>query len=302
MSILVVGSVAYDTVETRSERRERQLGGSASYFSLAASRFAPVRVVGVVGEDFRQADLDLLASRGVDIDGVVRAPGKTFHWSGRYHDDMIERDTLATELGVFEDFSPVLPERWETTPYLFLANIHPALQGSVCDRLADPRLVILDTMNLWIETTREDLAAVLRLVDVLLLNDGEARLLSGCAGLAEAAAAIQAMGPGRVVIKKGEHGALYFGSGPVLAVPALLLPEVVDPTGAGDTFAGGFVGHLAAAGADRDSGEELFRQAMLSGTAMASFCPEAFSVDCLCGLSDADIEARIAHLRAMMTP
>ncbi|MBC8426557.1 sugar kinase [bacterium] len=302
MSILVVGSVAYDTVETRSERRERQLGGSASYFSLAASRFAQVRVVGVVGEDFRQEDLDLLASRGVDIAGVVRAPGKTFHWSGRYHADMIERDTLATELGVFKDFRPVLPAGWETTPYLFLANIHPAVQVSVCDRLSDPRLVILDTMNLWIETTRADLMEVLRRVDVLLLNDGEARLLSGETGLAEAAAAIRGMGPERVVIKKGEHGALYFGPDSVLAVPALLLPEVVDPTGAGDTFAGGFVGHLAAAGADRRSGEDVFRQAMLSGTALASFCPEAFSVECLCGLTAEDIEGRVARLRAMMTP
>jgi sugar/nucleoside kinase (ribokinase family) len=303
MSILVVGSVAYDTVETRRERRDRQLGGSASYFSLAASHFAPVRVVGVVGDDFRQQDLDLLASRGVDIAGVAHAPGPTFHWSGRYRDDMIERDTLATELGVFEDFRPELPAGWETSPYLFLANIHPALQASVCDRLDDPRLVIMDTMNLWIETTRGDLAAVLRRVDVLLLNDGEARQLSGRAGLGEAAAAIRAMGPGRVVIKKGEHGALYFGPGDsVLAVPALLLPEVVDPTGAGDTFAGGFVGHLAAAGAGRDSDERVFRRAMLSGTAMASFCPQDFSVDGLCRLSDADFKARVASLQAMMTP
>jgi len=255
-----------------------------------------------VGEDFRQEDLDLLASRGVDITGVTRVPGNTFHWSGRYHDDMIERDTLATELGVFQDFEPVLPPGWEQTPYLFLANIHPALQSLVRDSLADPRLVVLDTMNLWIDTTPDDLAKVLAEVDVLLLNDGEARMLSGRTGLAEAAAAIQEMGPGRVVIKKGEHGALYFGPDSVLAVPAVLLPDVVDPTGAGDTFAGGFVGHLAAAGADRDSGESVFRQAMLSGTAMASFCPEAFSVERLCRLTDAEFEARVAGLRAMMTP
>lgn len=302
MSILVVGSVAYDTVATPRETRERQLGGSASYFSLAASRFASVRAVGVVGDDFRQADLDLLASRGVDIGGVARVPGDTFHWAGRYHDDMIERDTLATELGVFQDFEPVLPTGWERTPYLFLANIHPALQLLVRDSLVDPRLVVLDTMNLWIETTRDDLTAVLGKVDVLLLNDGEARMLSGRTGLAEAAAAIRDMGPGRVVIKKGEHGALYFGPDSVLAVPAVLLPDVVDPTGAGDTFAGGFVGHLAAASADRDSGESVFRQAMLSGTAMASFCPEAFSVDSLCRLTDAEFEARVARLRVMMTP
>ncbi len=302
MSILVVGSVAYDTVETTRERRERQLGGSASYFSLAASRFASVRAVGVVGDDFRQEDLDLLASRGVDIAGVARAPGDTFHWSGRYHEDMIERDTLATELGVFQDFQPVLPPGWETTPYLFLANIHPALQGAVCDSLSDPRLVVLDTMNLWIDTTRDALSAVLRKVDVLLLNDSEARLLSGRSGLAEAAAAIREMGPGRVVIKKGEHGAFYFGRDSLLAVPAVLLPEVVDPTGAGDTFAGGFVGHLAAAGADRESDEDVFRQAMLSGTAMASFCPQSFSVERLYSLTDAEFEARVVSLREMMTP
>ncbi|MBC8425953.1 sugar kinase, partial [bacterium] len=162
MSILVVGSVAYDTVETPREKRERQLGGSASFFSLAAIRFAPVRAVGVVGDDFRQEDLDLLASRGVDIAGIVRASGETFHWSGRYHDDMIERDTLATELGVFQDFQPVLPDDWAATPYLFLANIHPALQEQVLDSVTAPKLVVLDTMNLWIDTTRDALASVLR--------------------------------------------------------------------------------------------------------------------------------------------
>ncbi len=302
MSILVVGSVAYDTVETPRERRERQLGGSASFFSLAAIRFAPVRAVGVVGEDFRQEDLDLLSSRGVDIAGIVRAPGDTFHWSGRYHADMIERDTLATELGVFKDFHPILPKGWEASPYLFLANIHPALQEQVLDSVETPRLVILDTMNLWIDTTRDALASVLRKVDVLLLNDGEARMLSGKSGLAEAAASIRDMGPDRVVIKKGEHGALYFGRGSVMAVPAILLPEVIDPTGAGDTFAGGFVGHLAKAGADRDSDDAIFRRAMLSGTAMASFCPQTFSVESLTHLSDKALAERVACLEAMMTP
>jgi len=302
MSILVVGSVAYDTVETPREKRERQLGGSASYFSLAAIRFAPVRAVGVVGDDFRQEDLDLLASRGVDIAGIVRASGDTFHWSGRYHDDMIERDTLATELGVFQDFQPVLPDDWAATPYLFLANIHPALQEQVLDSVTAPKLVVLDTMNLWIDTTRDALASVLRKVDVLLLNDGEARMLSEKSGLAEAAATIREMGPEHVVIKKGEHGALYFGLGSVLAVPAILLPDVVDPTGAGDTFAGGFVGHLARSGADRDGDDAVFRRAMISGTAMASFCPESFSVESLTRLSDSELNERIQRLEAMMAP
>lgn len=302
MSILVVGSVAYDTVETPWERRERQLGGSASFFSLAAVRFAPVRAVGVVGDDFRQEDLDLLADAGVDTAGIVRAPGATFHWSGRYHADMIERDTLATELGVFEDFRPVLPAGWERTPYLFLANIHPTLQAQVLASVLAPRLVVLDTMNLWINITRDELVSVLAGVDVLLLNDGEARLLTGRSGLAEAAAEIRAMGPARVVIKKGEHGALFFGRDSVLAVPAVLLPEVIDPTGAGDSFAGGFVGYLASVDADRDSDDALFRRAMLRGTALASGCPESFSVGGICSLSDDELEARVNRLRAMMTP
>lgn len=300
--ILVVGSVAYDTVATVHETRERQLGGSASFFALAAGRFAPVRAVGVVGDDFRQTDLDLLASRGVDIAGIVRRPGATFHWSGRYHEDMIERDTLATELGVFADFQPDLPDGWADTPYVLLANIHPALQLDVLNAVRDPRLVVLDTMNLWIQTTRDDLLAVLAKVDVLLVNDSEARMLTGETGLREAAAAVVAMGPRRVVIKKGEHGALFFGPEGVLAVPAILLPEVLDPTGAGDTFAGGFLGWLADHGVDRDDGDAEFRRAMLAGTAVASFCPQAFSVEALTDLERPAVEERMAELTAMMTP
>ncbi len=302
MAILAVGSVAYDTVETPGERRERQLGGSASYFALAAAPLAPVRVVGAVGDDFRQADLELLAERGADLEGVVRLPGPTFHWSGRYHADLIERDTLATELGVFADFAPEIPPAWRDTPYLFLGNIHPALQAGVLAQLRRPRLVVTDTMNFWIQGARQDLEQVLAGTDVLLVNDGEARLLSGRRGLADAAAVIHALGPARVVVKKGEHGALYFGPEGVLAVPALLLPQVVDPTGAGDAFAGGFLGSLAAAGADAGSGDAPFRRAMLDGTVTASFCPEGFSVE---GLLRADAPARsrrLASLLAMMQP
>jgi len=302
MSILVVGSVAYDTVATVRETRDRQLGGSASFFALAASRFAPVRVVGVVGDDFRQEDLDLLARHGIDTSGIERCAGATFHWSGRYHHDMIERDTLATDLGVFADFSPQLPAGWEHTPYLLLANIHPSLQLQVLDSMHDPKLVVLDTMNLWIETSRAELLAVLAKVDVLLVNDSEARLLTGCTGLNEAALAIQALGPPRVVIKKGEHGALYFGSSGTLAVPAILLPDVVDPTGAGDTFAGGFMGWLADRGVDRHSDDVEFRRAMIAGSAVASFCPQAFSVEALIDLDRAALDARMATLTAMMTP
>ena len=302
MAILAVGSVAYDTVETPAERRERQLGGSASYFALAAAPLAPVRVVGAVGDDFRPADLELMAARGADLGGIVRLPGPTFHWSGRYHADLIERDTLATELGVFADFAPEIPPAWRDTPYLFLGNIHPALQAGVLAQLRRPRLVVTDPMNFWIQGARQDLVVVLAGTDVLLVNDSEARLLSGRWGLAEAAAVIRALGPARVVVKKGEHGALYFGPEGVLAVPALLLPRVVDPTGAGDAFAGGFLGSLAAAGADAGADDALFRRAMLDGTVIASFCPEGFSVE---GLLRADASARsqrLESLLAMMRP
>ena len=302
MSILVVGSVAYDTVETPDARRERQLGGSACFFALAAGPFAPVRAVGVNGDDFRPEDLELLAANGADVAGIQRAPGKTFHWSGRYHADLIERDTLATELGVFADFAPEIDEQWRSTPYLFLANIHPALQLHVLEAMSGPRLTVLDTMNLWIKTTRQELLAVLRRVDVLLVNDSEAALLTGERNLLRAAAAIQDIGPTRVVVKKGEHGAIFFGRDSVLAVPAVLLPEVVDPTGAGDSFAGGFVGSLAAAAADGGAPDRPFRQAMLDGTATASFCPEAFSVEGLLARTPEAYQKRLAQLEAMMLP
>ena len=302
MSIVVVGSVAYDTVETPREKRERQLGGSASFFSIATLGRGAVRCVGVVGDDFLQEDLDLLEKRGADVSGIKRVPGKSFHWSGRYHDDMIERDTLATELGVFADFQPEIPTEWKNSEYLFLANIHPALQAHVLDEMNEPRLVALDTMNLWIETTPDELRSILARVDVLLVNDSEARLLTGCSSLAEAAGAIQRLGPQRVVIKKGEHGALLFGRDSMLAVPAVILPEVIDPTGAGDSFAGGFVGYLAENGAGRETDDAPFRQAMLAGTATASFCPERFSVEGLLAMTEADYRARLAGLRAMMSP
>jgi len=302
MSIVVVGSVAYDTVETPREKRERQLGGSASFFSIAALGRGTVRCVGVVGDDFLQEDLDLLARRGADVSGIKRVAGKSFHWSGRYHDDMIERDTLATELGVFADFQPEIPPEWKASEYLFLANIHPALQSHVLDEMNEPRLVALDTMNLWIETTPDDLRAILARVDVLLVNDSEARQLTGKRSLAHAAAAIRDLGPTRVIVKKGEHGALFFGTDSVLAVPAIILDDVVDPTGAGDCFAGGFMGSLAEAGADRTSGDTVFRQAMLDGTVTASFCPEGFNVEGLLKIDDATYAGRMATLKGMMVP
>jgi len=261
-----------------------------------------VRCVGVVGDDFRQEDLDLLAERGADISGIVRQPGKSFHWSGRYHEDMIERDTLATELGVFAEFEPEIPAAWRDSEYLFLANIHPSLQAHVLDAMGNPRLVALDTMNMWIEQTPSELAAILGRVDILLVNDGEARQLTGKRSLAQAAAAIQEMGPSRVIVKKGEHGALYFGRHGVLAVPAIILDDVIDPTGAGDCFAGGFMGSLCESGADRESDDGAFRQAMLDGTVTASFCPEGFSVEGLLRTDDEAYAARMTVLREMMVP
>jgi len=302
MPIVVVGSVAYDTVETPREKRERQLGGSASFFSIAALGRGAVRCVGVVGEDFLQEDLDLLARCGADVSGIKRVAGKSFHWSGRYHDDMIERDTLATELGVFADFQPEIPPEWKASEYLFLANIHPVLQAHVLDEMNEPRLVALDTMNLWIETTPDELRAILARVDVLLVNDSEARQLTGKRSLAHAAAAIRDMGPTRVIVKKGEHGALFFGTDSVLAVPAIILDDVVDPTGAGDCFAGGFMGSLAEAGADRTSADAVFRQAMLDGTVTASFCPEGFNVEGLLKIDDVAYAGRMATLKGMMVP
>lgn len=302
MSILVVGSVAYDTVATPVETRERQLGGSASFFSIAALGKVPVRCVGVVGDDFRQEDLDLLADRGADIEGIKRMPGKSFHWSGRYHEDLIERDTLATELGVFADFQPEIPADWLASEYLFLANIHPVLQGQVLDAVKGPRLIALDTMNLWIETTPDALNAILGRVDILLVNDSEARMLTGKRSLAHAAAAIAEMGPQIVVVKKGEHGALLFGRDSVLAVPALILDNVVDPTGAGDSFAGGFLRSLHEAGADRSAPDSVFRKAMLDGTVTASFCPEGFSVEGLLQIDPAAYERRLTTLKSMMIP
>ena len=302
MNILVVGSVAYDTVETPRERRERQLGGSASFFAIAAMGRVPVRCVGVVGDDFRQEDLDLLEKQGADVGGIVREPGASFHWSGRYHDDMIERDTLATELGVFEHFRPEIPAGWADSEYLFLANIHPSLQLQVLESMGEPKLTALDTMNLWIDIALEDLKAVLARVDVLLVNDGEARQLTGCRSLAHAAEAIRGMGPGRVIIKKGEHGALFFGPEGVLAVPALILDDVIDPTGAGDCFAGGFMASLAMTAADRGDGDAAFREAMIEGTVTASFCPEGFSAEGLLKADKARYDARRSDLVAMMTP
>jgi sugar/nucleoside kinase (ribokinase family) len=290
-AVVVVGSVAIDHVITPTAERERSVGGSATFFAMAASYFGPVRLVGVVGHDFPQAALSDLQAAHVDTEGLEVVPdGLTFFWKGRYHDGMNHRDTLDTQLNVFERFDPKLPAAYRTSEYLFLANIVPALQLQVLDQMATrPRLVGLDTMNLWIEHAKHDLVTVLGRVDVLLINEEEARQLTGEPNLVRAARAIHAMGPKSLVIKRGEHGALLFHDGEIFAAPALPLEEVVDPTGAGDCFAGGFMGYLARVG--ETTGETL-RSAMIYGSVMASYCVEGFSYDRLRGMGHVQIDAR----------
>ncbi len=296
MDLLVVGSVALDTVQTDAAHHEDILGGSASFTSVAASRFASTGIVAVVGDDFPTPHVDLLQRQGVDTGGLEVTPGRTFRWAGRYHTDMNQRDTLSTELGVFEAFEPKLPADTRSAPVLFLGNIHPALQGQVLDQMTGQPFVGLDTMNFWIEGTPDALKAVLPRVDVLLINDEEARLLSGCSGLREAAAAVRALGPRYLVIKRGEYGALLFGDDELFWVPALLLDEVVDPTGAGDSFAGGFMGYLASQ-PKRD--KRTLREAMVHGTVVASFTVQGFSLEGLLAARPELYERRRQELLAM---
>lgn len=292
--LVVVGSVALDSVEANGTVQDDVLGGSASFFSTAASYFAPVKLVAVVGEDMPEQHLKFLASRGVDLTGLERAHGKTFRWKGRYSDDLASRTTLDTQLNVFADFKPRLPEAWRDGEFLFLGNIHPTLQLDVLSQVKKPRLVAMDTMNFWIEGEPAALAKVLERVDLLVINDEEARLLSKEHNLPRAARAIRAMGPKTVIVKRGESGALLFHEHGVFAAPAYPLERVVDPTGAGDTFAGGFMGYLARV---RDIGPQAVRRAMFYGSVMASFCVEDYSLDRLRGLSDGEIEGRYRAFR-----
>jgi sugar/nucleoside kinase (ribokinase family) len=289
--LLVVGSVALDTVETSTDRREEILGGAACFSCCAASFFTPSRLVGVVGTDFPAAHEEFLRGRGIDLSGLERAPGRTFRWAGRYAADFNTRTTLDTQLNVFETFKPKLPAAWTETPFVFLANIDPVLQLGVLEQVRKPRFSACDTMNFWIGGKRSDLLRVLERVDMLLLNDEEARQLSGCSSLPAAAKAISAMGPKAVVVKRGDAGALLFQGGDVFAAPAFPLDNVVDPTGAGDSFAGGFMGHLAATG---DTRPGSVRSALVAGTVLASFCVEDFSLDRFRALDVAQIRGRIA--------
>lgn len=298
MSILVVGSVALDSLETPFGTREDVAGGSATFFSTAASFFGPVQLVGVVGEDFPSEHLDFLGARGVDLEGLVQAPGRTFRWKGRYGYDLNEAQTLDTQLNVFGDFHPELPERFRRPEFLFLGNIHPQLQAQVLDQVeARPKIVAMDTMNFWIEGEREKLLEVVRRVDLVFINDAEVRQLAEEHNVVKAARSILAQGPKQIVVKRGEYGALLFDGDQIFSTPAYPLEEVFDPTGAGDTFAGGFLGFLAHQAQAVDAG--TLRQACVAGSTMASFCVERFSLDRFRDLSQAQIQERFDSFRAL---
>jgi sugar/nucleoside kinase (ribokinase family) len=294
MSILVVGSVAYDTVETPFGRAERVLGGSASFFSVAASFFTPVNLVGVVGDDFGEEQLAAFRGRAIDVEGLERMAGKTFHWQGKYSYDLNSRDTICTDLNVFEFFKPKIPARYRGSEVVFLGNIDPVLQRGVLEQVDRPRIVACDTMNFWISGKLPELRETLARVQVLLVNDAEARELSGEWNLVKAARAIRAMGPRTIVVKKGEHGVLMFDGEDAFAAPAFPLETVFDPTGAGDTFAGGFLGYLA--GCANADGPAL-RRAIVMGSTLASFCVEAFSLDRLLKLTRPEIDERYRRFR-----
>jgi sugar/nucleoside kinase (ribokinase family) len=296
MALLVVGSVALDSLETPFGRREEILGGSASYFSTCASFFGPTRVVAVVGEDFPQEHLDFLASRGADLAGLVRKPGRTFRWKGRYEFDLNTAHTLDTQLNVFADFQPDLPAAYRDSEYVFLGNIDPDLQRSVLEQVRAPRFVACDTMNFWIASKRDSLLRTLRRVDLLFVNDAEARQLSGEHNIVKAARRILSFGPRAVVVKRGEYGSLYFSGGEVFAASAYPLADVFDPTGAGDSFAGGFMGYLARCGAETPA---VMRRAIVLGSVLASFTVEQFSLDRLRLLTADEIRGRYAEARQL---
>ena len=296
MSILVVGSVAFDSVETPFGKANEALGGSAIYFSAAASYFAPVRLVAVVGEDFSKNKLDFLTKKNVDLHGLVVERGKTFRWGGEYGSDLNTRETLYTHLNVFENFKPVIPKEYRNTEFLFLANIAPELQLDVLKQIDSPKLVALDTMNYWIEGSLPALLKTLSEVDVLIINDSEVRQLAQEPNLVKAAKRINEMGPKIIIIKKGEHGALMIAEASFFWAPAYPLEFIYDPTGAGDTFAGGFVGYLAKS---RDLSKENLRRAVIFGSTMASFCVEKFSLERLRNLTEDEIRHRFNEFSTM---
>ena len=293
--ILTVGSVAFDSIKTPFGEASRVVGGAATYFSVAASFFTDVRLVAVVGDDFTAEQMRVFSGRRIDLTGLQRVPGETFRWKGEYSVDFNSRETIYTHLNVFDQFRPVLPESYRSTPFVFLANIHPALQLEVLDQVHAPRFVAADTMNYWIEGTPGELRKVLGRVDALVINDEEARELSGESNLVKAARAIQRMGPALLVIKRGEHGVLVTRDR-FFAVPAMPLEEVVDPTGAGDTFAGGFMGFLASAVEITDT---VVARAVIAGSALASLSVEDFGLDQLLRLTSGELHDRFAAFKRL---
>jgi sugar/nucleoside kinase (ribokinase family) len=298
MTVLVVGSVALDSVETPFGKAENVLGGSATFFSASASLFTNVQLVGVVGNDFPIEQLEPLARRGVDLQGLEKAEGESFRWRGRYRHDLNAAETLETRLGVFSHFRPKIPEQFRSAPFVFLGNIDPRLQLEVLRQVDKPRLVACDTMNFWIESRRDDLVALLPHVDVITLNDAEARQLTEQFNLVKAARWIMARGPRYVVIKKGEHGAFMFTSDTVFFAPAYPLEEIFDPTGAGDSFAGGFMGYLARTGTVDDA---HLRRAIVYGSAMGSFAVERFSIERFLEIGRGEIAARVREFHRLVT-
>jgi Sugar kinases, ribokinase family len=299
MSLVIIGTIAYDAIETPFGKTDKIVGGAATFAGLAAAYlYKPVKLIGVVGEDFGESNLDIFRSRGIDLEGVqIKHGQKSFFWSGKYDNDMNSRDTLVTELNVLADFDPVVPDSYHDCEYLLLGNLTPQVQLTTLDRLPrKPKLVVLDTMNFWMDTALDDLRKVLQRVDVLTINDAEARQLSGEYALVKAADKILEMGPRYLIIKKGEHGALLFGDGQVFSAPALPLAEVFDPTGAGDAFAGGFIGHLAKVGAVTFHN---MKNAVIFGSALASFCVEKFGTERLQDLDESTISDRIAQFTAL---
>ena len=294
--ILTVGSVAFDSMKTSFGEASRVVGGAATYFSVAASLFTDVRMVGVVGDDFTEEQMRVFSGRRIDLTGLQRVPGETFRWRGEYGVDANSRETIYTHLNVFDQFRPVLPESYRRTPFVFLANIHPALQSEVLDQVPEPRFVGADTMNYWIKDTPDELRKVLARVDALMINDEEALELSGDPNLVKAARTIQRMGPALVIIKRGEHGVLVTRDRGFFAAPALPLEQVVDPTGAGDTFAGGFMGYLASAG---EMTESVVTRAIIAGSALASFAVEDFGLDRLLRLTQDDVRDRFAEFKRL---
>ncbi len=302
MSLLVIGSVAFDAIDTPFGSTGKIVGGAASYISLATTLLHDnVGLVAVVGEDFDFAFVEDLKRRGLDVEGLqVKAGEKSFFWHGKYHMDMNSRDTLLTELNVLADFDPIVPETWKQPDYVMLGNLSPQVQITTLERLTQkPKLVVLDTMNFWMDIALEDLKAVLKKVDVLTINDEEARQLSGEYSLVKAARVIRNMGPNTLIIKKGEHGALLFGGNDeIFFCPALPMEDVFDPTGAGDTFAGGFVGYLASVGR---TDFEAMKMAVVYGSAMASFCVEQFGTTKLASITREELDGRLAQFKALMS-